>query len=276
MSTNTSYVICKRGVIWEQKRKKARRQRELKEQLVTPQAVRVNTCKVVTLKMSCQEKTQFQENLRKVNKSIIQNYQRYGVISFMLEGILIRPLSSDNLFTAWNQSTKIFALLQEMKSLQQRDSNLRAVVFTQFSETHAEVVKALKLFFMVPVVYEITESTSSTDRDFAIQVFQGPRTFPACIVATIQSASVGMALTQASHVYFMEPSLDPADEIQAMGSCHCLGQERVIEMKKFVFAETVEANMVALHKEIENGRIHVEDINVSVDAVKVLTRGLKI
>jgi hypothetical protein len=91
-------------------------------------------CKVVTLKMSCQEKTQFQENLRKVNKRLIKNDQRFGVMSLTCEGILIRPLSSDNLFTSWNQSTKIIALLQEMKSLQQRDRScvgeeLRALSF---------------------------------------------------------------------------------------------------------------------------------------------------
>lgn len=239
-------------------------------------ALSSKVCKVVTLKMSCQEKTQFQENLRKVNKRLIQKYQRFGVVSFVLEGNLIRALSSDSLFTSWNQSTKIIALLQEMKSLQQRDSNLRAVVFTQYSKTHTEVVKALKSLFMIPVVYEITEYTSSKDRDFAIRAFQGPRTFPACIVATLQSpSSVGMALTQASHLYFMEPSLDPAPEIQEMGRIQNLGQAREIEVKKFVFAETVEANIVALHKEIESGRIQMQQRNLSADAVKVLTRGLK-
>jgi SNF2 family DNA or RNA helicase len=236
-------------------------------------------CKVVTLKMSCQEKTQFQENLRKVNKRLIQNYRRFGGMSFVLEETLIRPLSSDNLFTSWNQSTKIIALLQEMKSLQQRDSNLRAVVFTHYSKTQTDVVQALKSFFGIPVVYEIRLSTPAKDRDFALRVFQGPRTFPACIVVMLRSfvtlPFVGMALTQASHLYLMEPSLDPAAEI-AMGRIHRLGQEREIEMKKFVLAETVEANMVALHKEIENGRIQMPNRNVSADAVKVLTRGFSI
>ncbi len=62
--------------------------------------------------------------------------------------------------------------------------------------------------------------------------------------------------------------LDKAAEFEA--------EEREIEIKKFVFAETVEANMVALHKEIENGRIQMQKRNVSAEAVKVLTRGLKI
>jgi SNF2 family DNA or RNA helicase len=161
-----------------------------------------------------------------------------------------------------------------MRRLQEQDRNLRAVVFTQYTHTHQQVVKALKQFFMIPVVYELTGSTSATDRDFAIRSFQGPRTFPAVFVVTLRAGSVGMTLTMASNLYLMEPSIDPAAELQAMGRIHRLGQDRAVEVKKFVFGDSVEANLLELHKEVQAGRVCIRNNFVPGPAVQILARGL--
>lgn len=231
--------------------------------------------KVVTLKMSSNEKKCFEKNLKSIDSDRMQEYTQNGVAPFTLQQALVHPLSSDKLFTdEWNNSTKITALLQEMKVLQERDPNVRVVVFTQYSHTHRHVVRALEKFFLIPVVYQITGSTSSTNRDAAIRTFQGPRTYPAAMVVMMRSGSTGMTLTKASNLYLMEPSLDPATEIQAMGRINRLGQDRETEMKTFVFADSVEANIVALHKEIESGRIEMNKNKISGEAVKILTNGL--
>jgi len=206
----------------------------------------------------------------------MKQYCRVGVAPFTLQQKLIHPLSSDKLSTDYNNSTKVSALLEEMKRLEKDDPNFRAVVYTQYSNTHEQVVSALNKFFFIQAVYQITGSTTATERDAAIRVFQGPRTYPAVIVIMMRSGSTGMTLTQASNLYLMEPSLDPATEIQAMGRINRLGQERDTEVKTFVFSDSVEANIVALHKEIESGRIEMNKSKITGKAVKILTSDLSL
>ena len=43
-------------------------------------------------------------------------------------------------------------------------------------------------------------------------------------------------------------------------------------LKKFVFEDSVESNIVEMHKKIEAGQIEMQNIFVPNDAVKVLTR----
>jgi superfamily II DNA or RNA helicase len=248
--------------------------RHEKAQLQAELKLPTKVFKIVTLKMSTEEKLKYSRNLAGISKACLSRYQEKGVGALALNNMLIQPLSSNKLFTKWNTCTKISALLQEMKTLQQQDLNLRAVVYTQYTNTHYAVVEALKRFFIIPVVYSITGTSSSTDRDFAIRAFQGPRTFPAVIVIMLRAGSVGMTLTQASHLYLMEPCLDQVAEIQAMGRIHRIGQTRDVELKKFVFQDSVEANIVVLHKEIEARRVSMSKNMVPATAVKILTRGI--
>lgn len=59
-----------------------------------------------------------------------------------------------------------------------------------------------------------------------------------------------------------------------MGRINRLGQERNTEMTTFVFSESIEANIVALHKEIETGRIEMNNNKITGKAVKILTKDL--
>jgi SNF2 family DNA or RNA helicase len=55
----------------------------------------------------------------------------------------------------------------------------------------------------------------------------------------------GITLTTASRVYLMEPSLDPAAEVQAAdGRIHRLGQTKQVQVKKLVFCNSIESNIV--------------------------------
>jgi SNF2 family DNA or RNA helicase len=49
-----------------------------------------------------------------------------------------------------------------------------------------------------------------------------------------------MTLTTASRLYLMEPSIDSAAELQAMGRIHRLGEERPMHVTKFVLANLLE------------------------------------
>ena len=55
---------------------------------------------------------------------------------------------------------------------------------------------------------------------------------PCVFIVTYATAAVGITLTAATRVYLMEPSMDPAQEVQAAGRIHRLGQTKEIHIKR--------------------------------------------
>jgi hypothetical protein len=75
----------------------------------------------------------------------------------------------------------------------------------------------------------------------------------------------------------METIVDPVFELQAIGRMHrLLGQEErtVQQVTKFVLADSVEANLLELHKEIQADRIQIRNNHVPGKAVEILARNL--
>ena len=123
-------------------------------------------------------------------------------------------------------------------------------------------------------------------------------------MAPYQAAAVGITLTAASRVYLMEPSHDPAQEVQAAGRsetigrwnvpsdpCECtphiylthaswfgapavhrLGQTKDVHIHRFAFNDSVEEALVALHTRVASGDIKVEDGTFSPAALNIFTR----
>lgn len=98
------------------------------------------------------------------------------------------------------------------------DSGQKLVVFAH----HREIVEALaKEFGRVAVV--LTGGGSQDVKDAAVRRFQGD---PGCrlFIGSIQAAGVGLTLTAASDVTFVEYPWRPADFDQAVDRCHRIGQ----------------------------------------------------
>lgn len=56
--------------------------------------------------------------------------------------------------------------------------------------------------------------------------------------------SVGINLTSASHVFLMEPCLNPALEEQAIGRSWRMGQKRSVVVKRFYTKDSVEEAII--------------------------------
>ena len=94
-------------------------------------------------------------------------------------------------------------------------------------------------------------------------------------VITLRSGNVGITLTAASRVYLLEPSLDPAVEVQAAGRIHRLGQNKPCHVVKFAFKKSYEENVIELHKKILAGDITIVDHFVPSKAMRILAKGIR-
>ncbi|GIL56939.1 hypothetical protein Vafri_12224 [Volvox africanus] len=73
-------------------------------------------------------------------------------------------------------------------------------------------------------------------RDPVKQILTKPRV----LLLQLKQGGAGLNLTEAQHVVLVEPQLDPAAEVQAVGRVHRIGQGRPTHVHRFVVAHTVE------------------------------------
>jgi SWI/SNF-related matrix-associated actin-dependent regulator 1 of chromatin subfamily A len=88
---------------------------------------------------------------------------------------------------------------------------------------HREVIEGLHEKFGHQCVV-LTGSTSSEGRQRAIDRFQSREGYPRILLGQIQAAGVGITLTAASDVLFVESSWVPAENSQAAMRVHRIGQ----------------------------------------------------
>jgi SWI/SNF-related matrix-associated actin-dependent regulator of chromatin subfamily A3 len=99
---------------------------------------------------------------------------------------------------------------------------------------------------------------------------KGGRNKAKVMVITFKAGACGITLTAATRVYLFEPCLDPGHEVQAAGRIHRMGQTSEVFVKRLCFKQTVEERIVALHAEIDSGRVQIVDGIVPAPAVRRL------
>lgn len=104
----------------------------------------------------------------------------------------------------------------------------KIVVFAHHKDVVTELAKGLSEYGAVA----ITGETSSEDRQAAVDAFQtgAARVF----LGSIAAAGVGLTLTAASHVVFVELDWVPANVAQAEDRCHRIGQTESVLVQHLV------------------------------------------
>jgi len=91
-------------------------------------------------------------------------------------------------------------------------------------------------------------------------------------VVTYRTAAVGITLTAANRVYLFEPALDPAQEVQAAGRIHRLGQTKEVLIKRFAFKNSIEEAVLDLHAKIKDGSVVMTDGQFPEEAVDLFKK----
>ncbi|XP_037341930.2 helicase-like transcription factor [Pungitius pungitius] len=148
----------------------------------------------------------------------------------------------------WRTSSKVQALMGNLLRLRCEDGSIKSLIVSQFTRFLTILETPLRKHGFSFVRLDGTMSQKKRTR--VIQEFQSAAAdSPAIMLLSLKAGGVGLNLTAASHVFFMDPAWNPATEEQCIDRCHRLGQTRKVFVTKFIVKSSVEENMVKIQRQ---------------------------
>jgi len=147
--------------------------------------------------------------------------------------------------SAFQSSTKIEAVREELHNMVQNDPAAKCILFSQFTSMLDLVHFRLNQVGIKTVL--LKGSMSLAQRDATIHKFSHDPDIK-CFLMSLKAGGVALNLTVASHVILMDPWWNPAVEQQAQDRIHRLGQFRPIRVTRFIIGGTIEERILKLQE----------------------------
>ena len=142
-----------------------------------------------------------------------------------------------------NSSAKIGALMQHLKRLRREDSQLKSVVFSQFTSFLDLIEPALGRDKMPFLRFD---GTMNQKQRTAILAEFASRRGGVVLLLSLRTGGVGLNLTHAKRVFMMDPWWSFAVEAQAIDRVHRMGQEDPVIVHRFIVRDSVEQRMLKI------------------------------
>jgi SNF2 family DNA or RNA helicase len=117
--------------------------------------------------------------------------------------------------------------------------NDRALIFTQFAEMGAMLADYLPRAFGAGTQF-LHGGTPAKARDQMVKRFQEDEHTPPIFILSLKAGGTGLNLTRANHVFHFDRWWNPAVEDQATDRAFRIGQNRNVQVHKFVTTGTLE------------------------------------
>ncbi len=132
------------------------------------------------------------------------------------------------------ESCKVDFLIEKLYDI--IDNDEKVLIFSQYPKKSLQPLK-LKLEQFKPDVFD--GSLSQKARDERVRTFQETNSTNVLLMS-VKAGGVGITLTRANHVYFLDQWWNPAVNMQATGRAFRIGQDKTVYVTAFCVADTVE------------------------------------
>jgi superfamily II DNA or RNA helicase len=140
-------------------------------------------------------------------------------------------------------SGKYIAATRYLETLVQ--SNQKTIIFSSFVSNlnfYKTWCKENKIDFC-----ELTGETPLKEREFQVNRFQEQEK-PLLFFISLKAGGVGLNITKASYVVFLDPWWNPFSEKQGIGRAHRIGQLNKVNVIRFIAKNTVEEKIIRLQE----------------------------
>jgi SNF2 family DNA or RNA helicase len=121
----------------------------------------------------------------------------------------------------------------------------RALIFTQYRQMGHLLERLLFTAFDREVLF-LHGGTTQHERDALVDRFQDRTKDESIFILSLKAGGFGLNLTAANHVFHFDRWWNPAVEDQATDRAHRIGQDRTVQVHKFVCLGTLEERIDAL------------------------------
>ncbi len=142
-----------------------------------------------------------------------------------------------------DRSGKILRLADMLETI--IENNERALIFTQFKEMGDLLVAILRDALDLETVPFLHGGLTSAQRDALVADFQSEDGAPVFILS-LKAGGTGLNLTAASHVFHFDRWWNPAVEDQATDRAYRIGQNKNVQVHKFLTLGTLEEKIDAM------------------------------
>ncbi|XP_078699866.1 LOW QUALITY PROTEIN: E3 ubiquitin-protein ligase SHPRH-like [Branchiostoma floridae x Branchiostoma belcheri] len=143
-----------------------------------------------------------------------------------------------------SHSTKVEAVVRTLKLIRQNDPTAKSLVFSTWQDVLDVVATALRENNMeyraINGIHRFQENLTDFKYDGRIGVLLLP----------LHTGSHGLNIIEATHVLLVEPIINPAQEAQAIGRVHRIGQTKATIVHRFLVQNTIEERIHAMKKHI--------------------------
>ena len=185
---------------------------------------------------------------KKLNKSKKEKRQRKNKIEILAEITRLRKMSSNfELSEVYDGvSSKTAAVLAKVEELLENDH--QALLFSQFT-SHLDILE--DNFKQKGYSYSrLDGSMNPRQRTKAVKAFNSGKC--SLMLISLKAGGFGLNLTAADFVLHLDPWWNPAVEEQASARAIRIGQDKKVNVLRFITASTIEEEIVKLHTHKKN------------------------
>lgn len=116
-------------------------------------------------------------------------------------------------------SPKLIAIVSNVLQLLAQDASVKVLIFSHWESILSELLGALTENGVIALM-------KSPSFQQSIDQFKCVTMNVTCLLLPLARGSKGLNLIEATHVFLVEPILDPSEELQAIGRVHRIGQTK--------------------------------------------------
>lgn len=136
-----------------------------------------------------------------------------------------------------NHSSKINAIVKNLLELKTKDPSVKVLIFSKWEMVLIVLKEALK---QNGVNYRRLPGKNDDDNKKILCEFKDPEMGITALLLPYSWGCKGLNLVEATHVFLVEPILNPTEELQAIGRVHRMGQTKETVVHKFLMKGTIE------------------------------------